>query len=397
MTHQISQRDLIDWASEETPTFRVRTSMDALPGGYSAAMTPLLVNWKRSNYKDHTGDDEYYLVRNVNCNGNPVEGITNLCTMKVPACGVESAEFVRVPLGPASVQIGGHGMIRIIFKSGAEPQLLAPSGEPVGGEATVKDLVISCEAWRPPGARFDMQEALDPNTFGLTYRCYTGPQRFLEDALIERDWTSYPLALPSGQRGLDDLLYVAMVMGDSLARHTIARLLEIAERNDPGESSAGETPEDYPNPKKDEWHNLRAALDENRAPEDPITDIMGGKISYQLLERSCITMALEIVAITAQRLTAQLPEKERIHVRVTPEHIPSWFEDLAHSGRAGIFVRLPHALWWLINNSNVLPSRAWHNLDDAGLLVRDANGPVTHQYRLHDETPYGKLSDNLLV
>jgi hypothetical protein len=389
---QIPLETLLDWAAEDTPTYRVRTMSDALPIGYSAAMTPLLVNWRMSEHRDHKDDDEFYLVRNVNMNGNPVEGVTNLCTIKVPACGVESAEFATVPLGAGGVQIGGHGMVRVIFREGAEPVVLDRSGEPVPGESKIRDLVFSWEAWRPPGEQFTMKKGLDPNTFGLTLRCYTGAQRFIEDAMQRRDWTCYPLSLPFGQKGLNELLYVALVMGDSLARHTIGRLLKSA-MPEPD----GGTPVDYPDPGENEWQILRTALDENRAPEDPITDIMGGKISYQLLERSCVTMALEIVAITAQRLTGGLPEEHQIDVRVTPENIPSWVDDLAHSGRAGIFMRVPHLIWWFVNNANTLPTRAFHILDDAALLVHDDGGVVKHHYKLFGDTPYGKLSDNLLV
>jgi len=389
---QIPLETLLDWAAEDTPTYRVRTATDALPGGYSATMTPALVNWRMSQHREHQGDDEFYVVRNVNLNGNPIEGVTNLCTVKVPACGVQAAEFVTVPLGAGGIQIGGHGMIRVMFADGAQPQVLTRAGEPVPGECNLRDLVFSWEAWRPPGEQFTMKKGLDPNTFGLTLRCYTGAQRFLEDALQKRDWTCYPLTLPAGQRGLNELLYVALVMGDSMARHTIARLLEKAR---PG--GAGETPVDYPDAGKDDVRILQEALVENSAPEDPITDVMGGKISYQLLERSCVTMALEVVAVTAHRLTAGLPAEQQIRVRVTPENIPSWVDDLADAGMAGIFVRMPHVMWWLMHNANVLPTRAHRILNDAGLLARDGKKAVKHTYKLFEQTPYGKLVHNLLV
>ena len=283
-------------------------------------------------------------------------------------------------------------MIRLMFREGAHPQVLTRAGEPVPGECNLRDLVFSWEAWRPPGAQFTMKKGLDPNTFGLTLRCYTGAQRFLEDALQKRDWTCYPLTLPAGQQGLNELLYVALIMGDSMARHTIARLLEKAR---PG--GGGETPVDYPDAGKDDVHTLQEALAANRAPEDPITDVMGGKISYQLLERSCVTMALEVVAVTAHRLTAHLPAGKRIRVRVTPENIPSWVDDLADAGMAGIFVRMPHVVWWLMHNANVLPTRAHRILDEAGLLLRDGKKAVKHTYKLFEQTPYGKLVHNLLV
>ena len=220
---QISLGTLLDWASEDTPTYRVRTASDALPGGYSATMTPVLVNWRMSNHRDHKNDDQFYIIRNVNINGNPVEGVTNLCSVKVPACGVESAQFVTVPLAAGGIQVGGHAMIRVVFREGAQAQVLTRSGQPVPGESNLRDLVFSWEAWRPPGVQFTMKKGLDPDTFGLTLRCYTGAQRFMEDAMQRRDWTCYPLTLPGGQDGPNELLYVALVMGDSLARHTIAR------------------------------------------------------------------------------------------------------------------------------------------------------------------------------
>ena len=45
-------------------------------------------------------------------------------------------------------------------------------------------------------------------------------------------------------------------------------------------------------------------------------------------------------------------------------------EDLSHAGMAGIFLRMPHVMWWLMHNANVLPTRAWRILDEAGLLDR---------------------------
>jgi hypothetical protein len=393
-TRQISLGTLLDWAAEDAPTFRVRTATDALPGGYSAAMAPVLVNWRMSNHREHGDADEYYIVRNVNLNGNPIEGVTNLCSVRIPACGVESAQYITVPLGAGGIQIGGHGMIRLVFKEGSRAQVLSQAAEPVPGESDIRDLVFSWEAWRPPGVHFSMKKGLDPNTFGLTMRCYTGAQRFLEDALQKRDWTCYPLTLPDAQRGLNELLYVALVMGDSMARHAITRLLDTA---DPAPGAAGETPADYPDAAQEEVKALQEALLENRAPENPVADMTGGKISYQLLERSCVTMALEIVAVAAHRLTARLPADRQVRVRVTPENIPPWVDDMAHAGMAGIFVRMPHVMWWLMHNANVFPTRAYRILDDAGLLAHDGRKVVKHHYKLFGETPYGKLVHNLLV
>jgi hypothetical protein len=210
--------------------------------------------------------------------------------------------------------------------------------------------------------------------------------------LQRRDWTCYPLFIPFASKGLNELLYVSLVTGDSLARHTIIKLFDSAKQ-----AGAGATPRDYPDAGRDELLALQTALEDNRAPEDPVTDVLNGKISYQLCERSCVTMALELVALTAQRLTAHLPPDEQIRVRVTPEHIPSWIDDLAHAGRAGIFLRVPHMMWWLMHNANVLPTRAYKILEEAGLLEMDDSGAVKRYYKLFDETPYGKLSDNLLV
>ncbi len=355
-------------------------------------MAPLLVNWKHSNHDDTSAENPFYLVRNVNVNGNPVEGITNMCTVKVPVNGVESAEFVTVPLVAGGIQIGGHGMIRLVFDENSAPVLLSQSGQPQSGRSKIRDLVFSWEAWRPPGVQFTMKKGLDPNTFGLTLRCYTGAQRFLEDAMQRRDWTCYPLMIPFDRKGLSELLYVSLVTGDSLARHTIVKLFDSAKQT--GDSP---TPRDYPDAQQNELLELQTAIEGNRAPEDPVTDVLNGKISYQLCERSCVTMALELVALTAQRLTAHLPPDEQIRVRVTPEHIPSWIDNLAHAGRAGIFLRVPHMMWWLMNNANVLPTRAYKILKEAGLLQMDNGEVVKRYYKLFDETPYGKLSNNLLV
>jgi hypothetical protein len=48
----LSPRDLIATAESDTGLLRLRTSCDVLPGGYMAAMTPVLVDWKTSRISE---------------------------------------------------------------------------------------------------------------------------------------------------------------------------------------------------------------------------------------------------------------------------------------------------------------------------------------------------------
>jgi len=71
----LSPAELLAWAEDNTQVMRLRTFRDVIPGGYMAAMAPLLVDW-RSVDTDNAEHD--IVLRNVNYGGNPLERITVL-------------------------------------------------------------------------------------------------------------------------------------------------------------------------------------------------------------------------------------------------------------------------------------------------------------------------------
>jgi hypothetical protein len=387
---ELSPRELLDWSRTETHLVRVNTATDAIPGGLSMAMSPILVNWNESPVAAGVGGS--YLLHNVNIFSNPIEGITLLGSVRIPADSIESAEFVVVltKLGRFETD-AGHAMLRFRFKQGQNPHILGPGGEPVLHNARLSDLVFSWEAWRPPREGFDPLAGLDPSQYALTLRCFNGPSRCLGDLVLGRPWVCYPLKLPHTPTALSELLHVTLLMGDAVARQTIGTLLDekIAEE--------GGIPGDYPKAEAREWANLREALEHEVLPEDPIQEILDGRYRYHLLLRSCITMALTTIDWANVRIhrDAQLESPQRI--RVAPSSLPSFFDRWSQGDHTSALLRLPGALHWLMNNQTVIPAKAFELLDEVGLLQRKDDHVVRKHYDNHDQTAYGYIRDSLIV
>lgn len=382
---------LLEILEEPYPLLRVHSATDALPSGLALAMIPAIVDWDRSRLEGD--EDDYYLVRNVNFGGNAVGGYNILATVKVPRTGVIEAQWVSTLLRVFGKDTpGGHGQLRLIFRKDRRPMVLSHEGTPLSNDPYLDDLIFSFEAWRPPSLHFDPLAGLDPKTYALTMRCYAGTQRFLEDSLRGLSWHCFSLALPPVDEALDELLYTCMTMGDSLARHTFKNLMK-----NPGRYFNGD-PRDYPKPTPEHEEKFREFLLQQSVPEDPISQIMGGDISYHLLLRSCITMALTIVDACNSRIHQRHPELPEYHsLHVTPGEIPSWASSLAHSNRRNMLMRLPGTVYWLIRNQNVLPDRAHLILQEAGLLQLDEEKKLLKRvYYISEDTPYGRLLDNLM-
>jgi hypothetical protein len=397
-----SAEDILGWIQQETPLLRVQTRVDALPGGLSMAMMPALVSWSRSRL-DH-GPDDFFLVHNVNVGGNPVAGTTDLATVRIPRRSVASVEFVMVLARVLGVDTpGGHGMIRFRFEENARPLVYAHDGEPLTNLPEIADLVCSWEAWRPPAAAFDGQKGLDPKAYALTMRCAHGPERFLSDGLQRRPWVCYPMKLPSVPYAGDEILHICLLLGDTLARHTFARILG-------GSEQGSMHPADYPAPLDREdptggpaglGHAARTAIlqrfQEDRPPEDPVAEALGGNIGYHLLLRSCITMSLTAIDMGLERAFRAAGRARPKRLEVTPGPLPEWIGQLPHADMAGIFQQLPRALSWVAEHHTVIPAAAYQILRDAGLLHRRHGRTVFQYYDLRRRTPYGKLSENLIV
>ena len=90
----LTPAELLAWVEDNTQVMRLRTFRDAIPGGYMAAMAPLLVDW-RSIDTDSAEHD--VILRNVNYGGNPLERITVLHSLQFDTNAVDFAELILVP------------------------------------------------------------------------------------------------------------------------------------------------------------------------------------------------------------------------------------------------------------------------------------------------------------
>ena len=387
----LSVDELMAWASHSPNAVRLVAARDALPGGLAASMVPVLVEWGSSSRVE---GDPGYIVRTLNTGGNPIAGTTVLCSARIPAHGVESVEFIVVPhdrLGRRTLV--AHAMLRFIFARGHEIQLLSGAGVGTGGDATVPDLILSWEAWRPPGVPYDALKGLDPHTFDLTMRAYAGAQRFLEDAILGREWYSYPLRLPGGRKGANELLRVGLLLGDSVGRRSLDRLLGEAEARWLTHAPQGNIDV---TPRQAQWEALRQTLNAASVPAEPLPGNHG--IGYQTLQRSCITMTLHMLDVTVERLRAagHVAAVPHPRLRLGPVELTPWMEELAHADTLGLFLRAPFALWWLVRHQEVLPRSATKQLDEAGLLEHQGGDPLVHHYKLSIRTPYGEMHDHLI-
>jgi hypothetical protein len=381
--------EILKWHHAYSPVLRVKSDQDALPNGLSVAMAPLLVGWLSSSAGFDS--ENYYLVRNVNVLNNPVEGITLLGTVKVWAESVESVEFVMVISKVAGRETpGGHAMLRFTFREDRRPTVLGADGQPFTNDSVLDDIILSWEAWRPPRASFDPVAGLDPSTYALTARCFAGPVRCLADSVLDRPWYCYPLNLPDVENAKNELLYVSLVLADAVARQTALNILD--EHIEKGRNM----PEGYPAAELEEWETLAEESRNAEVPEDPIGDILNGTIRYQLLERSCITMALQSVDWAVQRIHqgAGLGEPQRI--RISPRTMPPFLSALAAGKRSVALLGIPAALHWLMSNHTVIPSHAPSLLDEVGLLRRENGQIVKRRYDNRRETPYGNVSEHLI-
>ena len=117
----LNANDVAAFIDSEADAFRIRTTRDVLPGGYSAAMTPLLVDWPRS---DISPGGEILLL-NVNHGGNPgddplgnVHGRSLLSTRKTTTC---RHGFASYPPAAQTVVRRRLRSVRPFIEGGASP------------------------------------------------------------------------------------------------------------------------------------------------------------------------------------------------------------------------------------------------------------------------------------
>lgn len=388
----ISPEQILHLAEHKNKPLRLRTVSDVLPGGLSAAMAPMLIDWEAS---DIDRPDGHVVVQNVNFGGNPVEGSTVLQTVKVPLDGVERAEWTLVPLSKGGRQAPiHHGQLRFVFREDRPVQLLEMTGAAGGGRAELHDLVASWEAWRAPGHDYDVMQGMAAGNYALSMRLYAGPQRFLEDGLGKRDWFSSPLRLPGGPAGPAELLKVTLALGDGGARYTLTQQF-----NQGLDEWLAHAPVADREELASQWHQMEEIARPHEVAGDARIDLPAEERDYQTVLRSCATMAYYAVTVAVDRLAEQglddgadLEKLERIELGGDQ----GWMQEVAGTDLGGILMRAPRALRWLRDHPLAIPSRMPASLDRAGLLVREGGQPVEHHHSLAGLTPYGKLKDNLL-
>lgn len=368
----LSAVQLRAWAEDNDQVVRLRTNRDLLPSGHLASRVPVLVEWRSSRLE---GDAPYAVLRNVNYGGNPLERTTVLHSVRMPLDCIDYVEFTLVPLAPGGrngpVQ---HGHLRFVFDPDRRPLLLTLDGSPAGADARIDDLILSWEPWRFKNDGFNFIKALGDD-FNLSLRAYAGAQRYLEDVLEGYEWYSYRLKLPGGRSGAFELLKVALVLGDSAARHTMAQLLDEAEKTwldkaPPGAASDEKLHAD--------WDELRRRIENAERPAFDAPALDDQDLTYQTLVRSCAALARYTVLLAARRLVDR-GEADGLNLEKLPEAAldttEPWMISVPKADLRGLFLRAPSALRFITRHPQSVPSRIPRELDQAGLLVRKGVRP----------------------
>ncbi len=377
---------LLDWGRATTPVTVVDMARDALQNQLAIGMAPLLVNWQRSTLE---GQDPAVLVRNVLVASNPITGKHVLGTARVPIDGLRSVEWCLSPS-----RINGrdtdmaHAQLRFLFAPENLPVALDAEGSPLAGVGEFDDLILSWEAWRPPQTPWNPQAGLDPQSYALSVRAYTGEQRFLADALRGNPWVCYPLALPEVPGAQRDVLMTSLLMGDAMARRIVEAmaedgLVDVTRLDALDDQSVAQ---------------VEAVFSSAALPEDPLSALMGeADLSYHLLLRSCVTQSLVAVQLALMRTYQEHGLGEPPQLAVVPGELPPWVGDLAQADLNKALTYVPGAMLFVARNQRVLPSRAYEILEDAGLLRYDGRGQIVSYYYHHQATtPYGSLKENLM-
>ncbi len=378
-------QDLIAFGRRDTPLIMVDVPNDAMPNGLAAAMSPFLVDWEAS-------DENTVRVRNVNVGGNPTSGQSLFASVDLEPDGLAGAEWCLTPNaeGSAVARRIAHAQLRFLFDADALPVVLGEDGEPFELLSNFDDLIVSFEAWRPPKTRYDAIAGMDPETYALTTRAYSGAFRWLGDSLRGNPWVCYPLALPETGDAKQRLLLTALEVGDALTRHTIESMAEDAK-------AQGGPLAELEALSADERSRLKTRLSRAGLPNDPLSELMGNAdLSYQSLERSCITQSLGVVQFAVSRIYADNALGEAPELKLLPDDMPAWIDDLATTGKGEMLGHVPGALLFIAENQQVIPVEAYRILEDADLLVIEDGKPVVYNYELGGATPYGEFRDNMM-
>jgi len=385
--HQVvDAAQVADYAEMSATTYRARTARDVLPGGLSAAMAPVFVAWDRSGF----APGESITIRNLNHGGNPISGVTVLRTAVLRSDLIQRVEFVRVPLGgPDAIS---HGQLRFVFEPGGI-ELVGGDPSTTGEPDSITDIVLSWEAWRPPGARYSIKKGMDPTVYQLSMRAYSGVQRFIEDALQGRNWEAFPMSLPGGRAGMVELLKVSLSLGDGAGRYVMS---EILKRTGDAWVTSGPRGAHHGDAAQS-WRELQTHLDDAPTQDDSRLDL-AGRTGYQTIIRSCASMALYQIDVAASRLVEQgYPHTGGRPIEMAGiTDIPEWMTGLSGTNVAGLFLRGPRMLAFARKYPSAIPGNIPKQLDDAGLLVRENGKAVSTEFTISDLTPWGPVRSLLI-
>jgi len=385
----LTPTQILSWVDDDAQIMRLRSDRDVMPGGYSAAAIPALVDWASS---DLDGDSANIVLRHVNYGGNPFDKSTVLHNVRVPLEGLESAEFTLVPFGEGGrYGLLQHVQLRFIFKHGKEPKLLDLAGTATGADPRISDLVFGWVSWQRPDIGWDLRRGMDDDTqsYWLSLRAYTGSQIFLEDTLQGRDWFSYVLRLPGGKEGLIELFKTTVTLGDGVARDTLARMLAGGEKawlkHTPPSSGAEK---DIHNQWRELIERIRTSDPQALAP----THLPPELDTYQPLVRSCATLARYAVLLTVKRLIANGYDEGVVQDKLPEPLLGStevWMKEIAHTDLSGLFLRAPLAMRYILRHRESVPLDIPAELDAAGLLQRH-KGKRQRIHYSRSASPYGQ-------
>jgi hypothetical protein len=114
--------------------------------------------------------------------------------------------------------------------------------------------------------------------------------------------------------------------------------------------------------------------------------------------RSCATMALYAVDLATSRLIEAGVPHAGMRPTQKPEIAdePAWMAEMSGASIAGVFLRGPRMIGFVLANPTTIPGRIPGALDEAGLLVRDGDTARKRQYTIDAETPWGP-ADQVLI
>lgn len=389
-TYTIGSVDgLQTWLEQDTPVAIFRTPQSRWYNGLAGCMTPLVVDWETSKLN---GTNSYVIVNNVQIAGNPIYGTSQHATIKIFENSIERIEYIVVRYalhGPA--KSSGHVLLRFIFTKDHRPIIFDESGAPNKSQPYLDDLMISWEAWRPTATGWNFSKGLDKNNYALTARAYSGSQRFLNDSLRGAVWDAYPLNLPDHPKANDFVLFSGLIMGDILARRTLADLVEneiLIQFSDDEEKLIDAQLLDAAK-KRLEWEQI---------PDNLIANLLkDADLGYHSILQSCITVTQLQIELALTRLAEKYDVPHENHIRYKEDKLPKWFDAMEQGSTWDSVRYAPYALYWLFGHEEILPHKSYIPLQKAGVLQTDKKGrPILFRYEYKKASPYGNLKRNLM-